>query len=93
MPRIKRPDTDEKLESETGKWLSKLEKQMKKSQLAKGSPLEKKVLDNSMTNVNAYVKDCKHFLSKKDYVNAFEAIIYAWGIFETLERMGLLVKK
>lgn len=93
MAEVKRPKTDEKLESETRKWLAKLEEQMKKSQLAKDSPLEKKVLDNSMANVNAYVRDCRHFLNKKDYVNAFEAIIYAWGIFETLERIGLLEKK
>ena len=90
MPDIKRPTTDEKLEFETRKWLEKLEKRMGCAQLAKGV-LERKVLDNSMENIRAYISDCKHFLAEKDFVNAFEAVIYAWGIFETLERMGLVI--
>ena len=88
-----RPDTDSKLESETRKWLARLEEQMKETAIVSDSPLEKKVLDNSMTNVHSYVKDCRHFLSRNDFINAFEAIIYAWGIYETLERMGLVRKK
>lgn len=93
MEKTKRPKTDEKLESETLKWLAKLEEKLKVSKLEPESPIEKKVLQNSMDNVNAYIKDCRHFLNQKDYVNAFEAIIYAWGILDTLERMNMIVKK
>jgi hypothetical protein len=89
MPTIKKPDTDERLEFETKKWLEKLEARMGSVTVEKGV-LEKKVTDNAMENVSAYIKDCRHFLSEKDFVNAFEAIIYAWGIFETLERAGLV---
>ena len=92
MPKIKRPDTDSKLKSETERWLVKLEGKMEGNRLVKGS-IESRVLDNAMENVSAYVKDCHHFLEKKDYFNAFEAVIYAYGIWETLERMNLLEKK
>ena len=84
MPKIKRPDTDAKLKSETEKWLAKLEGNMAGHKLVRG-PIESRVLDNAMENVSAYVNDCRHFLEKKDYFNAFEAVIYAYGIWETLE--------
>ena len=29
-------------------------------------------------------------LQMKDYIRAFEAVVYAWGIAETLERMKLI---
>ncbi|MBM3303920.1 MAG: DUF357 domain-containing protein [Candidatus Aenigmarchaeota archaeon] len=92
MPKTRRPDTNLKLRSETEKWLSKLEEKMQGAELVKGW-LESRVLQNAMDNVNAYVRDCRHFLEKRDYFNAFEAIIYAYGIWETLERMNLLTKK
>ncbi|MBL7160709.1 MAG: DUF357 domain-containing protein [Candidatus Aenigmarchaeota archaeon] len=43
-----------------------------------------------LENVHAYVSDCKHFLEKCDLVRAFEAVIYVWGIAETLEMMNLV---
>jgi len=92
MDRTKKPDTDEKLKSETEKWLAKLEERMANTRLVKGS-LESKVLGNAMENVSAYIKDCHHFLENKDYFNAFEAVIYAYGIWETLERCGFIVTK
>jgi len=39
-------------------------------------------------NVLAYRDDTKHFLEEEDYIRAWEAVIYAWGILETLERLG-----
>ncbi len=92
MPKTKRPDTDAKLKSETEKWLAKLEDKAAGMKPVEGM-LESRVLKNAMDNVDAYIKDCHHFLEKKDYFNAFEAVIYAWGIWETLERMKLLAKK
>jgi hypothetical protein len=88
---MKPPSTDKKLESETVKWLSKLETKMKSTRFSNSKgDVEKKILANSMENVRAYIKDCRYFMGKKDFVNAFEAIIYAWGIYETLERMGFV---
>ena len=81
-------DTTEKsLLKETKKWLSRLEKK-------KCEPLGKsKEVREQVTNIRAYISDCKHFLGKKDYIRAFEAIVYAWGIWETLENLGLLKKQ
>ncbi len=92
MPKTRMPKTDAKLKSETEKWLAKLEKKATGAKPAEGM-LESRVVGNAMENVDAYIKDCRHFLEKKDYFNAFEAIIYAYGIWETLERMKLLSEK
>jgi hypothetical protein len=88
LGKIKRPETDAKLEAETRKWLARLEKEAPKAR-----PSEKfdpKAIGNAMENVKAYIKDCRYFLEKKDYVNAFEAVVYAWGIADTLRRCGLV---
>lgn len=70
--------TQEKLEEETEKWLERLEKRVE--------GLDKDV--EQMENVEAYRKDTYHFLEEKDFVRAWESVIYAWGILETLERLG-----
>ncbi len=70
--------TQEKLEKETKKWLEKLEERIKKR--------DKDV--EQMENVLAYRDDTYHFLDEEDYIRAWEAVIYAWGILETLERLG-----
>jgi len=76
--------TGKKLLEETKKWLEKLEK---KKIEAKENSMEAR---EQIENIRAYISDCRHFLEKKDYVRAFEAIVYAWGILETLERLDLL---
>jgi len=76
--------TQEALLKETRKWLEKLEQ--KRLEPKNNS----KELQEQLTNIRAYISDCKHFLDKGDPVRAFEAVIYAWGIAETLERMHLL---
>ena len=69
--------TQEKLKKNTEKWLEKLEKRV-----------EGKSKDvDQMENVTAYRNDTRHFLEEKDYVRAWESVIYAWGILETLERL------
>jgi len=35
-------------------------------------------------------EDCKFFLKKQDFIRAFEAIIYAWRIFDTLSKTHLI---
>ena len=70
--------TQEKLKEETKKWLEKLEARVKK----RDSGVEQ------MENVEAYRDDTRHFLEEEDYIRAWESVIYAWGILETLERLG-----
>jgi hypothetical protein len=46
-----------------------------------------------MENVEAYRDDTYHFLEEKDFIRAWESVIYAWGILETLERLNLFEEK
>ncbi len=70
--------TQEQLEQETKKWLDRLEERIER----RDSSVEQ------MENVLAYRDDTYHFLDEKDFIRAWEAVIYAWGILETLERLG-----
>jgi hypothetical protein len=69
--------TQEKLKQNTEKWLEKLEERVE----------EKSKDVEQMENVTAYRDDTNHFLEEQDYVRAWESVIYAWGILETLERL------
>ena len=71
-------ETQEKLKQETEKWLQKLEDRVE----GKDESVEQ------MENVLAYRDDTSHFLKEEDYIRAWESVIYAWGILETLERLG-----
>lgn len=70
--------TQDKLKQETEKWLEKLEDRVE----GKDETVEQ------MENVLAYRDDTYHFLEEEDYIRAWESVIYAWGILETLERLG-----
>ena len=76
-------ETQEKLKSETEKWLKKLEHKIDE----RDSSVEQ------MENVEAYRDDTYHFLEEEDFIRAWESVIYAWGILETLERLGLFEQK
>ncbi|MBI4182103.1 MAG: DUF357 domain-containing protein [Candidatus Aenigmarchaeota archaeon] len=80
------PAVEDALRAETEKWLTRLEA------LPLGKHPDRRV-EEQLVNVRAYLADSRHFLRQGDLVRAFEAVIYAWGIFETLERLGLLKKQ
>ena len=71
---------------QTNHWLDKLEK--KRIELKQSTP----EAQEQLTNIKAYISDSRHFLEQKDFIRAFEAVIYAWGIAETLERLGMLTE-
>jgi hypothetical protein len=66
------------------KWLAKLEPLILHMEVqdAKGEAF--------LTNIKAYVSDSRHFLEKGDLVRAFEAMIWAWSLWETCAELGLL---
>lgn len=70
--------TQQKLKQETEKWLEKLEDSLE----------EKNKEVEQMENVLAYRDDTYHFLEEEDYIRAWESVVYAWGILETLDRLG-----
>lgn len=45
--------------------------------------------EEMLENMKAYIEDSKHFLGKENYVKAFEAIVFAYGILETCEELGV----
>jgi len=71
-------ETEERLKEETEKWLEKLNSRIQKR--------DKSV--EQMENVLAYRDDTEHFLGEEDFIRAWESVIYAWGILETLERLN-----
>jgi len=77
------------LEKETKKWLARLESETKDGIKARN---DSEKVRNSIANIEAYIEDSKHFMDQEDLVRAFEAIVYAWGIYETLLRLELLKK-
>lgn len=77
-------DTGRRLKSETGKWLARMEKETGKTRAPdkKGEEL--------LENIRAYMKDSRYFLGKGDLVRAFEAVVWAWAVFETARELGAL---
>jgi hypothetical protein len=71
-------ETQEELEDMTREWLDRLERRDRE--------LDHK--QHHTENIEAYRKDAYHFLNQEDYIRAFEAVIYAWGILETLEKLS-----
>lgn len=74
--------TEKTLIQETEKWLKKLESIDIEPLTEKGKEYH--------TNINAYILDSRHFLKGKDYVRAFEAIIWAWAWAEIGKDLGIL---
>ncbi len=75
-------DTEASLISETRKWLKKIEALKFTPKTDKGK--EYKI------NIEAYISDSRHFLEKKDYVRAFEAVVWAWAFLEISKDLGLI---
>lgn len=75
--------------SETEKWLKRLKIEFGKSRLKDPGNKEHKGLE---TNIKAYIEDTGHFIIKKDYLRAFEAIVYAWGLYEAGLRLRVFQK-
>lgn len=84
----KQPSTEAELKEQTIKWLDKLETEVKG--LESTGKLDEKQYNELVTNMKAYIKDARHFIDKKDWVRAFEAVIYAWGILDTSRRCGII---
>ena len=79
--------TEKILEKETLKWLERLEAKTKNIKLidVKGAW--------ALENIKAYISDSKYFHKKGDLVRAFEAIVYAYGIYETALHSNLIVNE
>ena len=54
--------------------------------------LPEKDLKPIRQNIEAYIKDARYFIRKRDLVRAFEAVVYAWGLLEACQHLGLVKK-
>jgi hypothetical protein len=72
----------EKLQEETLKMLKKIEPMIDKIEVnsEKGEEM--------LTNMKAYISDSKHFLKEKDFIKAFESVVWSWSILEICEELG-----
>jgi hypothetical protein len=73
----------EKLQEETLKMIEKIETMISKIEVS-GNKSEE-----MLENTKAYVSDSKHFLKEKDFIRAFESVVFAYGILETCEELGI----
>ncbi len=66
---------------EIEKWLNRIEGVVDKIEIfdSKGEEL--------LANMKAYISDCKHFRDQGDLVRSFEAVVWAWAIFELAQEM------
>ncbi|MFH0836665.1 MAG: DUF357 domain-containing protein [Candidatus Aenigmatarchaeota archaeon] len=78
---------EQNLKNETEKWQKKIEDKIKTIELV--TP-ENKEHQRMLTNIHAYIADCKHFQKNNDPIRAFEAIVWAWSWLEILEQLGIL---
>ena len=71
----------EKLKEETLRMLKKIESLVDKIEIVddKGEKM--------LTNMKAYISDSKHFLHNKDFIKAFESIVWSWAILEICEEL------
>jgi len=74
----------EKLKEETLKMLEKIESLIDRIEIVDDRGEE------MLTNMKAYIADSKHFLHNKDFIKAFESIVWSWAILEICEELGVL---
>ncbi len=69
------------------KWTKKLEPLLDKIEVSdqKGEEM--------LTNMKAYIADSKHFVENDDFVRGFEAMVWAWAIFEICRDLGIFKVK
>ncbi|MCK4550512.1 MAG: DUF357 domain-containing protein [Candidatus Aenigmarchaeota archaeon] len=77
-------ETQKELMDQTDIWYGKAAIALKKTKAigAKG--------EEFLVNINAYMSDTNHFKEKKDYVRAFEAVVWAWAWIEIGKEAGFL---
>ncbi len=68
---------------EINKWLVKIEEIVPKIEVAEPRG------QGWYTNMKAYISDSKHFRDDGDLVRGFEAVVWAWAIFEICVDLGV----
>ena len=77
-------ELEENLRNETEKWLKKINDE------AQHISLKDKSRDYMVTNIHAYIKDAEIFLKENKLIMAFEAVLWAWAIYETMKELDII---
>jgi len=77
-------DLEKDLLEETLKWLKRAEEAF--------SEIKSTSNPRFVENIEAYLKDSKYFLEKKDLIRAFECVIWAWAWMEIGGEVGLIFR-
>lgn len=75
-----------RLKNEIEKWSGKLKDKRKRIAASDGKAKEQ------LGIADDYISDSLHFLESGQLIESFEALVYAWAIIETLDRLDLLTK-
>lgn len=76
---------ENELEEQIDKWTKRLEEKLEGLEVKDKE--ENDEVEEFIENINAYYKDSKHFKEKEDLIRSFEALVWAWAILDTLEKM------
>ena len=75
---------ENQLKGEIEKWTKRAKEKRSKIKLTDESK------SDLLKNIDAYIKDSKYFLEKKDLVRSFEAIVWSWAWLEILEALEII---
>ena len=70
---------------EITKWLDKLEPMLENVEVINQKG------ESFLQNAKAYVSDSRHFLEQGNLVKSFEAMIWAWSIFELCQELEIFM--
>ena len=76
-------DLEGDLRRETTKWLERIKKE------TKGMTIDSEKGRGFKKNMDAYIKDSEFFLENGDLIRAFEAVVWAWSIYEICKEMDI----
>ena len=74
-------EIEQRLQEETEKWLEKIEDEIKNSKIDR----KDENVVSVMSLVKSYIKDSKYFLKNNQFIESFEAVIYAYGLWDGLK--------
>ena len=80
-------EVEDALKQETDKWLERMKNEMENIELLDDSR------EYMVQNIRAYISDSEIFLKQGELVMAFEAVLWAWAIFETLRDLKIITTK
>jgi hypothetical protein len=78
-------ELEKELRKETKKWLDKIKEERKGIKLVK----ETEKIGTVIRNIDAYIDDANHFIKKGLHVQAFEAVIYAYGLLDAIKTLKI----